>query len=69
MFLTATELRELTGRTQKGAQAEALRQMGIEHKMRPDGTVAVLRAHVERSLGLHETVQNRRTIEPNWNAL
>jgi hypothetical protein len=69
VFLTAAELRELTGRIQKNAQAEALRHMGIEHKLRPDGSVAVLRAHVERSLGLNEAVQNMKTIEPNWSAL
>ena len=68
MFLTASELRELTGRIRKNAQAEALRQMGIEHKLRPDGSVAVLRAHVERSLGLNEAVKNMKTIEPNWSA-
>ncbi len=69
MFLTASELRELTGRIQKHAQAEALRHMGIEHKLRPDGSVAVLRAHVEQSLGLNEAVQNMKIIEPNWSAL
>ena len=69
MFLTAAELRELTGRIQKNAQAEALRHMWIEHKLRPDGSVAVLRAHVERSLGLNEAVKNMKTIEPNWSAL
>ena len=43
--------------------------MGIEHKLRPDGSVAVLRAHVERALGLNEAVKNMKTIEPNWSAL
>lgn len=50
-LLSPTEIRDLTGRRRRDAQANALRGMGIEHKVRPDGTVAVSRAHVERVLG------------------
>lgn len=52
MFLTADELRELTCRTRSDAQRRALRAMGIEHRTRPNGSVAVLRSHVEHVLGL-----------------
>ena len=52
MFLTADEVRDLTGKVRNQAQVAALRHMGIEHRVRPDGSVAVLRAHVESSLGL-----------------
>ena len=51
MFLSAEDLTMLTGFKRRSAQVEALRFMGIEHRVRPDGTVVVLRAHVERILG------------------
>lgn len=51
MFLTPDELIELTGRKRRDAQAMVLRHMGIEHRVRPDGAVVVLRAHVEQLFG------------------
>lgn len=51
MFLTPREVAELVGCRRRDAQARALRGMGIEHKVRPDGTVVVLRSHVEKVLG------------------
>jgi hypothetical protein len=51
MILTPDELEQLTGRIRADAQARALRHMGIDHKLRPDGSVAVLRSHAERVLG------------------
>lgn len=68
MFLTPDEVRELTGRQRRDSQAAALRHMGIEHKVRPDGSIAVLRAHVERQFGV-EAPTTERPIEPDWNAL
>ena len=50
-LLTAAEVRELTGRIRRQAQVLALRTMGIEHRVRPDGSVAVLRSHVEQLFG------------------
>ena len=52
MFLTADEVRDLTGKVRNQTQVAALRHMGSEHRVRPDGSVAVLRAPVESSLGL-----------------
>jgi hypothetical protein len=52
MFLSADELVELTGRRQRESQAQALRMMGIEHKMRADGRLVVSRRHVEQVLGV-----------------
>jgi len=49
-LLSPVELAELTGRRRHDAQARTLRGMGIEHKIRPDGTIAVLRAHAEQVL-------------------
>jgi prophage regulatory protein len=51
MFLRAEELRELTQRRQSRSQSEMLRALGIEHKVRPDGSLIVLRAHVVKLLG------------------
>ena len=71
MILDKLELIELTGRRVKSAQVRALRYMGIEHRMRPDGSIAVLKAHVEQLLGATNPTVNRRTeeIEPNWSAM
>jgi hypothetical protein len=45
-----------------------LRFMGIEHRIRPDGTVAVLKAHVEQSLGL-KSGSTIKESEPDWSAI
>lgn len=44
--------------------------MGIEHRARPDGSLAVLRTHVEQQLG-GAIAPNRKTAssEPDWGAL
>lgn len=51
MFLTREEVAELTARKRAAAQARVLRGLGIEHRIRPDGSVLILRAHVEHLLG------------------
>lgn len=51
MFLTADEVRELTGCQRPSAQERALKRMGIECRRRSDGSVVVLRAVVEIVLG------------------
>lgn len=51
MLLSATELCELTGKKIPAAQTRALNFMGIEYRRRPDGTLAVSRAHVDALLG------------------
>ena len=51
MFLTDEELLELTARQRCNAQARALAAMGINYKPRPDGSLAVLKSHVEEVLG------------------
>lgn len=51
LTLTADELCDLTGKRRASAQARALKSMGVEHRTRPDGSVAVLRAHLDALLG------------------
>ncbi|MES2126688.1 MAG: DUF4224 domain-containing protein [Pseudomonadota bacterium] len=70
MFLTQDDLRELTNRIHHSKQALVLRSMGIEHRIRPDGTVAVLRQHVEQVLGVvTESRKKAAAAEPDWGAL
>lgn len=47
MNLTADELAVLTGKSKPSAQARELEHLGIPFKPRRDGTLVVLRIHVE----------------------
>jgi len=67
MFLTSEEIKELTGLQRYTAQARALAKMGIEYKVRPNGSIVVLRSHVEKQFG--EQQSNEKIIEPKWSAL
>ena len=69
MFLTPEELRELTGRKRPSAQVRALRTMGIEHRVRPDGSLAVSRSHVEGLLSGVVGDKVKPPKQPNWSAL
>jgi hypothetical protein len=72
MFLTDNELTALTNCRHRQrlrryqAQAEVLRAMGIEHKQRPDGSIVVLRSHVENLLGGSAKTKQQTELEPNW---
>ncbi|MFM0435949.1 DUF4224 domain-containing protein [Paraburkholderia strydomiana] len=67
MFLSPNELVELTGRRKRDSQAQTLRAMGIEHKVRADGKVVVLRRHVEQELGAHGRAAEVEAM-PDWSA-
>ena len=69
MFLTDDELRDLTGKARPSAQVRVLRAMGIEHRVRPDGSLAVSRSHVEGLLGGAAGVNVGTHKQPNWSAL
>ena len=70
MFLAADELIELTRRRRNDAQVRMLRAMGIEHRIRADGSVAVLRTHVERLFDKPRISQRRdQNLEPNWSEM
>jgi hypothetical protein len=66
MFLTAEEMVELTGKRQRRTQVQVLRAIGIEHKIRPDGRVLVLRRHIEELFGAKSKPSPRAPFEPNW---
>jgi hypothetical protein len=66
MILSEAELSELTNKVRRDAQVKALRHMGLEHRIRPDGSVVVLKAHVERELGLRHDQNVIKETEPNW---
>lgn len=70
IFLNARELIELTSRSRPKAQIRALQFMGIEYRVRPDGSVVVIRAHVEHSVS-HDDKNHRmvREPQPNWGAI
>lgn len=70
MFLDPDQLVELTRRRRRDAQLVQLRAMGIEHRVRADGTLAVLTAHVEQLFGVTAPVKRKaQNVEPNWDAL
>lgn len=71
MFLTKDEVIELTGKKQRSAQAAVLNALGITYKVRPDGSLVILRSHVEQKLGIvpaKPVLDPRLTWEPNWDA-
>lgn len=49
MILTDQELEELTGKSRHKAQAKVLDFMGIPYKVRPDGSLVVLRVYLAPS--------------------
>jgi hypothetical protein len=68
MFLTADEISEMTQRIQYKAQAKQLVALGVEFRIRADGSLLVLRAHVERLLGGASEQTKEVPYEPNWAA-
>lgn len=69
MFLTQTELAELTERKRKGEQITWLKKNGYHFAIGANGHARVLREHVQARLsGINvHTVQN--APEPNWGAI
>ena len=47
LCLSPREVAEVTGKQRPSAQARVLSGMGIPYRLRPDGTLVVLRIHVE----------------------
>lgn len=66
-FLSEDEIVDLTSKRRKSSQAVALRFMGIEHRIRPDGSLAILRSHIEQTLGVVVSERNKKQDPgPNW---
>jgi len=69
-FLRTEEVQALTKRTVRPAQVRVLKAMGIEHRVRPDGSVAILRAHISKVFdGNPEVTRQTKTATPNWDAM
>jgi hypothetical protein len=71
-FLQPEEIHSLTDRTRRHAQVKVLSSLGIEHKVRPDGGIAVLRAHINKVFdGNPEAASHRqqKVASPNWLAI
>jgi hypothetical protein len=69
-FLSYEEIQALTQRKVRSAQVRVLKAMGIEHRVRPDGSVAILRAHITKVFdGATETKKQTKQAVPNWEAI
>ena len=68
-FLTEDEIRQLTHRKRRSSQSEALNGMGITHVIRPDDSVAVLRSHIEKTLGGLPEKDKMKVWQPDWSYL
>lgn len=65
LLLSPKDICDLTGRRRRNAQVRALRSMGIEHRVRPDGSVAILKAHIDKIFGgLDNLYAKQITEEP-----
>ena len=51
IYLTEDELKGITKRKKYAAQTRALNEMGIEYRVRPDGSPLVSRLAYERNMG------------------
>jgi hypothetical protein len=72
LFLNRTEIIELTGHRRRTYQIHALNAMGIQHKIRPDATIAILREHLIHVFGVPSPQLASKTpkvIRPNWSAI
>jgi hypothetical protein len=69
-FLSDEEVHALTERKVRPAQVRALKTMGIEHRVRPDGSIAILRAHIYKVFdGDSATRSQPKVVQPNWDAI
>ena len=68
IFLSSEELEVLTGRKRPKAQADILRNMGIQYKLNAVGLVIVGRKHVEQVLGA-DGCRTHEAKEPKFNLL
>jgi hypothetical protein len=69
MFLTQTELAELTERKRKAEQIAWLKANGYTYAIGANGHARVLRDHVHAKLCGISMVAAPATLEPNWGAM
>lgn len=69
MFMTEQDLKQLTHRSYAKAQQAVLDSWGVLYKVRPDGSLCVLRSHIEQVLGGEPVEKKRKPITPDFNAL
>jgi hypothetical protein len=70
MFLSEEEIREMTQRIKRSAQAKMLRSLGIVFKIRADGSLLVLRSHVEKEMGDAPAGKaKQKDYQPNWSGI
>lgn len=69
-FLDDKELISLTNRVRRPSQIKVLNAMGIVHQVRPDGSIVVLRAHINKLFGGDtEEARTTKVAEPDWAAI
>ncbi len=64
LCLTEAEIVSATQRVRRSSQALVLQQMGIPHKIRPDGTIAVDRLAYQLAMGLPAGQAMRQARQP-----
>lgn len=69
MFLDDDALVELTRKRRHDAQRRVLDALGVKYKPRPDGSLAVLKAHVDELFGCTAPAKVKRPAEPHWDAM
>lgn len=72
LFLNPAEIRELTGKRNRKSQIEVLGLLGITHKVRPDGSILVMRTYLEQEFGMEDTaelLEKVKELEPDWSAI
>ena len=70
-FLEPDEIKGLTNKLRRPSQVKVLNSMGIEHRVRPDGSVAILRAHITKVFDGNPEAARKTTksAQPNWAAI
>lgn len=69
-FLDDDAMYELTRKRRHAAQRRALDALGVQYRQRPDGSLAVLHAHVQRIFGAGAASDKvKKDAEPNWDAM
>jgi hypothetical protein len=69
LVLSDEELRDLTRKVRADGQARVLKALGLTYGIRPDGSLVVLRVHLEEKLNPSSQPRKHLKVEPNWGAV